>query len=228
MAARKPLLSSANTKTRLTFAREHKEWTVPEWNNVLWSDKSSFEIFNSKNRVFVRRRPGERYSQECLAPTVKFGGGKLMVWGCFSGRGMGTLHRIEGTMNQNSYQEVLRTSLLPSIDKLYGPNDTGECLFQQDNAPCHKAASVLAFLQRRNISTMQWPPQSPDFNPIENLWNILKKEVSLKKPENINSLWEVIHKAWNNVSEQQIAALVGSMPERMKLAISAKGGATRY
>ena len=80
VAAKKPLLNAVNRKARLTFARGHKGWTVPEWNNVLWSDESSFEIFNSRNRVFVRRRTGEKYTESCLAPTVKFGGGKLMVW----------------------------------------------------------------------------------------------------------------------------------------------------
>lgn len=73
VAASKPLLSTANRKARLTFARGHKGWTVPEWNNVLWSDESSFEIFSNRSRVFSRRRSGERYTESCFAPTVKFG-----------------------------------------------------------------------------------------------------------------------------------------------------------
>ena len=102
------------------------------------------------------------------------------------------------------------------------------CIFQQDNAPCHKAASVDAYLRRAHVVTMEWPPQSPDFNPIENLWVILKRKVAAERPGNLNSLWEVLQRAWESISQQQIASLVGFMPERMKLAVAAKGGATRF
>lgn len=150
-----------------------------------------------------------------------------MVWGCFSGRGMGMLCRIEGTMNENSYQEVQRTAMIHSNEKLYGPNDMRHCIFQQDNAPCHKTPSVGAYLRRAHVATMEWPPHSPDFNPIENLWSILKRKVASKRRGNLNSLWEVLQRAWDSISEQQITSLVGSMPERMKLVVAAKGGATR-
>lgn len=68
---------------------------------MLWSDESKFEIFGSNYRVFVRRRKGERMDSTCLVPTVKHGGGGVMVWGCFAGDTVGDLFKIEGILNQH-------------------------------------------------------------------------------------------------------------------------------
>ena len=94
VAAKKPLLSAANVVSRVQWGRDHRDWTDEDWKRVLWSDESTFQLF-SNQRVFVRRRVGERFRKECLSPTVKFGGGKIMVWGCFSSNGVGSLIRVE-------------------------------------------------------------------------------------------------------------------------------------
>lgn len=225
IAAKKPLLSSANKKARLAFARRHQHWTVTDWGRVLWSDECSVELCSSKTRIYVRRRSGERYKEQCLAPTVKFGGGKLMVWGCFSAGGVGELRRVEGSMTQHSYKVILEDAMTTSADKLF---DMGNYYFQQDNAPCHKAKSVMDFLAQKKFQVLDWPPQSPDFNPIENLWGLLKRKVAKARPTNINQLWVKIQAAWQQILPEEITRLIQSMPHRMKTAISAKGGSTRY
>ena len=68
---KKPLLREANVKARLNFARTHRNWTVEQWDSVLWSDENSFELFCGSKRAYVRRRVGERYSPQCAVPTVK-------------------------------------------------------------------------------------------------------------------------------------------------------------
>ena len=79
IAAKKPLLKEKNRVKRLKFAKE--KWTKEDWHTFLWTDESKFEQFGNKRRAHVRRREGERYKIECLLPTVKHGGGKIMV-GC--------------------------------------------------------------------------------------------------------------------------------------------------
>ena len=93
---------------RKEFAKTHKHWTVQDWNKVLWSDESTFEVFCGAKRAYVRRKVGERFNSECVAPTVKHGGGSFMVWGCMSGLGAGHLYRCEGTVNQNKYIDILK------------------------------------------------------------------------------------------------------------------------
>lgn len=225
VAAKKPLLSQRNQKDRLDFARRHRHWTTEDWGRVLWSDETSVELFDTRRRVYVRRRQGERYNQECLVPTVKFGGGKLMVWGCFSRAGVGELRRVDGTINQHSYKAMMAEAMMPSGERLFGGE---EYIFQQDNAPCHKAKSVMDFFRQKKINVMDWPPQSPDFNPIENLWGILKRKVGLSKPSNLDELWNRLQELWLDIGQEEIRRLIESMPNRMRLAIKAKGKSTRY
>ena len=144
-----------------------------------------------------------------------------MVWGCFSAAGVGELRRVEGTMSQHSYREMLEEAMLPSAERLFG---RGDYIFQQDNAPCHKAKFIMDFLGQKKISVLDWLPQSPDFNPIENLGDLLKQKVAKTRPGNLDQLWERIKEAWGQISQEEINRLINSMPERMKLAISAREG----
>uniref|UniRef100_A0AAZ3NYC5 Transposase Tc1-like domain-containing protein n=1 Tax=Oncorhynchus tshawytscha TaxID=74940 RepID=A0AAZ3NYC5_ONCTS len=98
IAAKKPLLKDKNnTKKRLAWAKKHEQWTLDRWKSVLWT---KFEIFGSNHCVFVRRRVGEWMISTHVVPTVKHGGGGVMVWGCFTGDTVCDLFRIQGTLNQ--------------------------------------------------------------------------------------------------------------------------------
>lgn len=226
VAAKKPLLSDANCAKRLRFAREHKNWTVNQWRKVLFSDESTYELFCGEKRVYVRRRVGERYKKECCVPTVKHGFGSLMVWGCISGFGIGRLHRCVGTVNQDQYIRILQEVMLPSSADLFGRRN--QFIFMHDNAPCHKAKKVTGFLRQKQIQVFDWPPQSPDMNPIENVWEILFQKVKGTKPKNLDELWEGLQTQWNNIPQEKIDRLIESMPERMNKVIKAHGWNTKY
>ena len=85
IAAKKPLLKDTNNKKRLAWAKKHEQWTLDRWKFVLWSDKSKIVIFGAICSVFVRCGVGERMISACVVPTIKHGGGGVMVWGCFAG-----------------------------------------------------------------------------------------------------------------------------------------------
>ena len=170
VAKKKPLISKLNKKKPLRFAREHVHWGEKELAKLLYSDKSTFELFPAKGRVWVRRRPNERFKEECLVPTVKHGGGSIMIWGCFSLSGVGHICRVEGSINSSRYQNILKTYMLPSCTK--------DVIFQQDNAPLHTSRSTETWFHKRKIKLMDWPPQSPDLNPIETLWKKTEDEMT--------------------------------------------------
>uniref|UniRef100_A0A672IF62 Tc1-like transposase DDE domain-containing protein n=1 Tax=Salarias fasciatus TaxID=181472 RepID=A0A672IF62_SALFA len=108
----------------------------------------------------------EIYKEDYLKKTSKFPQ-SLMIWGCVSGKGSGETAVVKSSINAQVYIDILDSFLIPSIEKkMFG--DDG-IIFQDDNASCHRAKTVKAFLGERRIQSMQMPAHSPDLNPTEDL-----------------------------------------------------------
>ena len=75
---------------------------------------------------------------------------------------------------------------------------------------------------------MDWPPQSPDLNIIEAVWDHLDRERNKGQPKSKEELWEVLKEAWYNIPEDYFRKLQDSLPKRVKDVLSAKGGHTKY
>ncbi len=101
------------------------------WNHVLWSDETKINLFCSDGVKRVWRQPGEEHKDKCVLPTVKHGGGSIMVWGCMCPAGTGEQQFIEGTMNANMYCDILKQSMIPSLRRL-----GRRAVFQHDNNHC--------------------------------------------------------------------------------------------
>lgn len=195
VAVRKPLLRPINKEKRLKFAKQHVDWTIDDWKSVLWTDESKFELFGSHRRQYVRRKVNERFKKECILPTVKHGGGSVMVWGCFTHAGVGDLIRIEGIMKKEQYHNILQRHAIPSGTNLIGEG----FIFQQDNDPKHTSRLCAGYLKRKKeaglIDILEWPPQSPDLNPIELLWEELDRRVRDLRPTSVTGLWDCLKRA---------------------------------
>ncbi len=103
----------------------------------------------------------------------------LMVWGCMSACGMGSLHIWKGTINAERYIQVLEQHMLPSRRRLFQGRP---CIFQHDNARPHTASITTSWLRRRRIRVLKWPACSPDLSPIENIWRIIKRKMRQRRP----------------------------------------------
>lgn len=221
---KKPLISAKNKKARLDFARKYEHWTEIDWRKVLFSDESKFQLFGSDGRKYVRRPTGTRYNSRYQIPTVKHGGGNVMVWGSFSYNGVGPLVEIKGTMNATMYRDILTQHMLPYATRRM-PRDW---IFQQDNDPKHSSKLIKEFLIAKKIRVLDWPSQSPDLNPIEHLWQELKLRTGNKKHSNKTELWQDLQNQWQNLPQDRISNLIASMPRRCAAVIASKGMATKY
>ncbi len=130
-----------------------------------------------------------------------------------------TLHVLGSQM----YCSILKEKMLPSLRAL------GRCaLFQHDNDPKHTSKATVGFLRKNRVKVIQWPSMSPDLNPIEHLWGILKRQVEHHSPSSIQSLKEVILEEWKNIDLAKCRQLVHSMPRRLGAVIKNHGGHTKY
>lgn len=225
---RKPLLRPRHLRQRLAFARKYANWTVDDWKRVIWSDETKINVFGSDGRQYCYRRPGERIQPHHVQPTVKHGGGSLMLWGCFTSAGVGYACRIDGGMDAELYQSILQDDLLGTVE--WFALERNEIYFQHDNDPKHTARSTKQWLSDNEIRVLDWPAQSPDLNPIEHLWRHLKQRLAAydNPPKGVHDLWERVEKEWEAIDPDYCARLVASMPARMAAVLKAKGGYTKW
>lgn len=225
---KKPALSEKNRKLRLEFAKIHRDWTFDDWSRVIFSDESKINRFNSDGRSWCWFRDVEAVEPRTVNETHKFGGGGIMVWSCFSVHGVGYMCKIEGKMDQALYKVILEGDLMSTIE--YYDLEEDKIIFMHDNDPKHKAKSVTEWIESRKFECMDWPPQSPDLNPLENLWSGLKRRLNAYSapPKGLNELWERVTEVWNSIDAETCKKLIESMPNRMKEVIKAKGRWTKY
>ncbi len=222
--ATKPLLNQRQRQKRLTWAVEKKNWTVAQWSKVLFSDESKFCISFGNQGPRVWRKSGEAQNPCCLKSSVKFPQ-SVMIWAAMSSAGVGPLCFLKSTVNAAIYQEVLEHFMLPSADKLYGDADF---IFQQDLAPAHTAKGTQSWFNDHGVTVLDWPANSPDLNPIENLWGIVKRKMRDTRPNNADELKATVKETWASIPPQQCHKLITSMLRRIEAVIKAKGAPTKY
>lgn len=224
----KPYLSAKHKAARLEFAKHYAAWTVDDWKRVIWTDESTFEIGKPYRKVRVWRKVAEKYDASCLAPSFKSGRSSVMVWGGFiPGHKLKLVIMEPGRRNsENFIEQVYEKSLGPFLHDYSNNNDL---ILMEDGAPVHRSQLSSKWREKEGIVKLKWPAQSPDLNPIENLWSIMKSEISTKHPiKNLDSMKANVLEAWESVPTEKLEHLAASMPERIQAVITAKGGSTPW
>ena len=140
---------------------------------------------------------------------------KIHVWVCFTSQGVGLLTRNHGNMKSEKYQkEILHDMHIVSKCLVFPESDF---IFQHNLAPSHRVKSTVALLKNKNVNV-----NSPDLNPIENLWSLLKRQLTLMKYTSAEELWKAFQDAWYKVSSNICRSLVSSMPKRLQLVKKSK------
>ncbi len=227
----KPLVSLKNRKARLEFAKRHLKKPSQFWNNILWTDETKINLYQSDGKRRVWRRKGTAHDPKHTTSSVKHGGGSVMAWACMAASGTGSLVFIDDVtadkssrMNSEVFRAILSAHIQPNASELIGRRFT----VQMDNDPKHTAKATKEFLKGKKWTVMQWPSQSPDLNPIEHAFHLLKTKLKGKCPKNKQELKTVAAEAWQSITRDETQRLVMSMRSRLQAVIDCKGFATKY
>ena len=148
-----------------------------------------------------------------------------MFWGVISKRAYGPLVEIKGINTAATYISTLNDYLLPEIEAA-----EGLVTFQQDNARIHKTAAVISFLEKNHINTFEWPPQSPDLSPIENIWNAMKMKLKAMKPrpKTYAKMRDAMLEIWAGLTDKLREDLVLTFRDRLKKVLLSKGDLIKF
>ena len=161
----------------------------------------------------------------------------MELW--FGDNKLGPLILVEGTLNSDKYIELLKEHLLPFLNDINNKEEEelipwyffqeNNYIFQDDNTPCHASIKTKSWKGNNSIEILPWPAQSPDLNPIENLWNELEIRIRKRKsmPKNKNDFFAALKEEWYKIDESRLTRLVTSMPNRINAVIESKGNPTK-
>lgn len=225
-AAPKPFLKVADKEQRVGFAMQYLPENELFWRNVIFSDEKIFQsTFNGRIRVY--RPPNCRYDENYTQKRNASGRFSVNVWAWISANGAGVCWNIGGTLNSNTYLQILDNVFLPSVTIMFEQNNF---IFQQDNCPVHTARIIKNWFEENNIACLPWCSRSPDLNPIENVWGyMVKKMYDINfKPQDARELFEKIENIWEEITPEFTSNLISSMPRRLLSVIESNGSAIKY
>jgi transposase len=228
---RKPFLSEKHKRDRLKWAREHVKWTAEDWRCVIFSDESTFELGLDTRTAYVKRPLGKAFESRYLRPTFKSGRSTIGIWGCINSEMDGTLAILPSGVRMNSslyISRILNEHGHPFYERI--ATAYGDALWQDDGAKYHTSKVVEEWRKSMLMQRMKWPAQSPDLNPIENLWHIIKINITKRRHriDSLDEFAEIIEEEWKRIGRHVIKRIIGSMKKRCLAVIRAKGASTKY
>ena len=224
-----PRLSPRDIRQRLDFAIRHQYWTLEDWKHIIWSDETKINRLESNGRKWAWKKRGDNIlADHHVQGTMKFGGGNLMMWACMTAQGIGYTCRIYHRMDAEVYMDILDNYLLPTME--YYGLQADSIIFQQDNDSKHTSKAASKWFENNGIEVLEWPPQSPDLNPIENLFEYLKQKLSSyeTEPNGMLELWERVEKELDKITPEICMKFIETMPKRIVAVLKARGGYTKF
>jgi transposase len=208
-------------RKRLSFAQGYRNY---DWSTVLYSDETLVEL-GTHGIEWVQRPVGRAFDPEYLT-NKKPHPDRICVWACFAKSGVGHIHMFTEDLDATLLKAIFKQHLIQSAGRLFPENTAWRLL--QDNDPKHRSKLVQVWLFNHGVQCIDFPPYSPDLNPIENLWVRVKRRVERHNPHNIETLQEHLYHEWYRASKRFTSKLSDSMPHRCQAVLTNKGHKTKY
>ncbi len=180
-------------KAHKQFAEDKQTKDMDYWNHVLWSDETKINFFGSDGVKGVWRQPGEEYKEKCVLPTVKHGGGSVVVWGCMSASGTGELQFIEETMNANLYCDILKQNMIPSLWRL-----GRRAVSQHDNDRKHTSKTTTVLLKKLRVNLISGASWNRRWRSARSLTSISSMMLSWRSGRGLQ--WQPVKLWWTPCS----------------------------
>lgn len=209
-----PLLTDKHKQNRVSWAKQHQR---RRWDRILWSDEKTFYVYGRAVRVW--QWDGEKFKHEVPKHSPK-----VNVWACFSRQGWGEIHFYKKSLDSDLYIDILDEHLLSCANAMF----TGPWFFQDDGATSHTSRKTKKWKADNNVPQLSWPANSPDLNPMEDVWGLLVKRISRRHPSTTAELQEIILDEWKKLDLNYAVALVDSMRKWCRLVIEGKGETINY
>jgi transposase len=241
VTCRKPFLDRQKSIKRLNWARMNRN---RNWDSVTWTDEVQLGTDDQPFRPRVTRQPGEAYLPNCIVPTFQSGRKSLMVWSCISHGYKGPLVLLElepevitsngrkkgGGLSSEGYASQVLEGPLKDFIAYMEEVKGHEMLVVEDGAPPHWGKAAKLAREKLGIHQLSHPPSSPDLNPIEAIWRLLKSRVySIPgSRQSLTHLWATAQAVWDSITIEEINKHTGQMKARVVAVAAAKGLQTKF
>ena len=207
-----------NKKKRLRWCREQLR-AKEQFKDVIFTDESTVQLEHHSRLCFRKQRQPRILKQRAKHPV------KVHVWGGISSKGATKIIMFTGILNAERLQLIFEAGLLPFIREKF----PGGHRLQQDNDPKHCSAHIESFFEENGINWWATPPESPDLNPIENVWGSLKQYLrNIHKPKNLDDLKTGIERFWATMSPEVCSRYIGHLQKVMPKVVEKQGGPSGY
>ena len=212
------LIRDANKVKRLEFARTYLN---DDFADVIWSDETTVQLETHRRRCYRKEDEKPRLKPRPKHPV------KVHVWAGISKKGPTSVCVFEGIMNAPLFCDILQQTLIPFLREKFPPTVTHR--FMQDNDPKHTSRAAQEFYARAGINWWRTPAESPDMNPIENLWHEMKEFIRREiKPTTKEQLVNGICQFWTTVDTRKCCRYIGHLRKVLPKVIETGGDATGY
>ena len=219
-------LTDDHKRQRRSFAEGYQRLTEDDWCKIIFSDEKTFIGYGRSGQRWVRRPVGEATNPAYSVPEKPHPVG-VPAWACFSAMGPGYMAMYDGSLKAADLRDILRDYLVPTFREHFPDEPTRWMLWDNDPGR-HMSTVVKIFLHTQGITCLDFPPYSPDLNPIENLWADMDKRMQDQLADTKEEMEQVVQRVWAETTAEQCRKLARSMPHRIAQVIERGGAYTDY